>query len=111
MDHDVTRKTPRKVASRFELAASRMAEAWLEAGTVTVSADDLRVAREFLTQTGWTVREARGGLLRLARKRGGPVREMTPGRRSFCSRCAGSRNAAESPLRAGIERNSNRMYE
>jgi len=48
--HDVTRKKPRKVASRFELAASRMAEARHEAGTVTVSADDLRVAREFLTQ-------------------------------------------------------------
>jgi len=77
VDHDVTGKKPRKVASRFELAASRMAEAWLEAGAVTVSADDLRVVREFLTQTGWTVREARGGLLRLARKRGGPVREMT----------------------------------
>lgn len=77
MDQDVTRKKPRKVVSRFELAASRMAEAWLEAGAVTVSADDLHVAREFLTQTGWTVREARGGLLRLTRKRGGPVREMT----------------------------------
>ena len=77
MDHDVTKKKPRKVASRFELAAPRMAEAWLEAGTITVSADDLQVAREFLTQAGWTVREARGGLLSLGRKRGGPVREMT----------------------------------
>jgi hypothetical protein len=26
-----------------------------------VSANDLRVAREFLTQTGWTVREAWAG--------------------------------------------------
>jgi hypothetical protein len=78
VDQDVTRKKPRKVVSRFELAASRMAEAWLEAGAVTVSADDLRVAREFLTHTGWTVREVRGGFLQLARKRGGLVREMSP---------------------------------
>jgi hypothetical protein len=77
VDHDVTSKKPRKVASRFELAASRMAEAWLEAGAVTVSADDLQVAREFLTHTGWTVREVQGGILQLTRGRGGPVREMT----------------------------------
>jgi hypothetical protein len=77
VDQNVTRKKPRKVLSRFELAASRMAEAWLEAGAVIVSPDDLRVAREFLTHTGWTVREVSGGLLQLARKRGGPVHRMT----------------------------------
>jgi hypothetical protein len=77
VDQDVTRKKPRKVVSRFELAACRMAEEWLEAGAVTVSQDDLLVAREFLARTGWTVREVGGGLLQLARTRGGPVREMT----------------------------------
>jgi hypothetical protein len=45
VDQNVTRKKPRKIISRFELAASRMAEAWLEAGEVTVSADDLRPDR------------------------------------------------------------------
>ena len=77
MDQDVTKKKPRQVVSRFELAASRMAGAWLKAGMITVSADDLRVAREFLTQTGWTVREVSGGLVQLARRRGGPVHRMT----------------------------------
>lgn len=77
MDQDVTKKKPRQVVSRFELAASRMAEAWLEAGAITVSPDDLRVARDFLTHTGWTVREVSGGLLQLARKRGGPARQMS----------------------------------
>ena len=42
-----------------------------------VSPDDLRVARDFLTHTGWTVREVSGGLLQLARKRGGPARQMS----------------------------------
>jgi len=77
VDQDVTKKKPRKVVSRFELAASRMAGAWLEAGAITVSPDDLRVAREFLTHTGWMVREVNGGLLQLARRRGGPARQMT----------------------------------
>ena len=56
MDHDVTRKKPRKVASRFELAASRMAEACLEAGAVTVSADDLLSA--FLLEHQGLIRAA-----------------------------------------------------
>jgi hypothetical protein len=77
VDQDVTKKKPRQVVSRFELAASRMAEAWLQAGAISVSPDDLRVARDFLTHTGWTVREVSGGLLQLARKRGGPARQMS----------------------------------
>ena len=77
MERNLTDKPPRKVASRFELAASRMADAWLHAGAVTVSADDLRIAREFLEQTGWIVQEAGGGLMRLARRRGGAEHELT----------------------------------
>jgi hypothetical protein len=62
VDHyDVFRhKPPRAVESRFELAAMRLAERWLAAGRVTVSSDDLRIARDFLEQVGCNVRELPG---------------------------------------------------
>ena len=78
MDHDVTRKRPRKIESRFELAASRMASAWVRAGRISVGPDDLRIARAFLEETGWRVGDLTSGVVRLARRQGGPVRELTP---------------------------------
>jgi hypothetical protein len=63
--HDVLRNVPRPVESRFELAAVRMAENWLSARRVTASADDLRIARDFLEQVGCNVRELPGVLVQL----------------------------------------------
>ena len=77
MDQNVTERPPRKVVSRFELAASRMADAWLRAGRVTVSREDLRIARDFLEQAGWVVRDLGAGLVELAYKRGGPAQAMS----------------------------------
>lgn len=66
MDHtDVLRNVPRPVESRFELAAVRLAETWLSARRVTASADDLKIARDFLEQVGWNVRELPGVLVQL----------------------------------------------
>lgn len=68
MEQDVVEQRPRDVTSRFELAASRMADAWLEAGRMEVSAADLRIAREFLEQAGWKVEERTGGTVRLSQQ-------------------------------------------
>lgn len=76
MEQNVVEQRPRTVGSVFELAASRMAEAWLSAGRVEVSAGDLRLAREFLEQTGCQVDETPGVLVRV-RHRDGRVQEMT----------------------------------
>ena len=73
---DVVDETPWKVTTRFEVAAARMAEEWIQARRVRVSADDLGIARQFLEQTGWTVEEIPGLLLRL-RDRGGRYQEVT----------------------------------
>jgi len=76
VDQNVTEKPPRKVVSRFELAASRMADAWLRAGRVTVSREDLLIARDFLEQAGWVIRDLGSGLVELAYKRG-PAQAMS----------------------------------
>jgi len=66
LDHyDVLRNLPRPVQSRFELAVVRLADAWLATGRVTASADDLKIARDYLEQVGWNVRELPGVLVRL----------------------------------------------
>lgn len=72
MDHlDVIRQgPPRTVESRFDLAAVRLAERWLASGRVTVSADDLKIAREFLEQVGCNVRELPGVLVRFEDEHG-----------------------------------------
>jgi hypothetical protein len=77
VDTNVTEKLPKKVVSRFELAAARMADAWLRAGRVTVSREDLQIARDFLEQAGWVVRDLGCGLVELTGKRGGPSQEMS----------------------------------
>jgi len=56
---------PPEVRSRFELAAARMADAWLRAGGVRVSTHDFRIARDFLERDGWTVEELPGVFVRL----------------------------------------------
>ena len=77
MDHyDVLRHVPRPVESRFELAAVRIADAWLAAGRVKASADDLQIARDFLEQVGCNVRELPGVLVQLEDEHG-RVEEMS----------------------------------
>ncbi|HEV7735307.1 MAG TPA: hypothetical protein VGR62_24255 [Candidatus Binatia bacterium] len=76
MEQNVVEERPKTVANRFELAASRMAEEWLNAGHMSVSAGDLRIAREFLEQVGITVEETPGVLVRL-NYRDGRSQEMT----------------------------------
>ncbi len=56
---------PPEVRSRFALAAARMADAWLRAGHVRVSAQDFRIVRDFLERDGWTVEELPGLCVRL----------------------------------------------
>jgi hypothetical protein len=56
---------PPEVRSRFELAAARMADAWLRAGRARLSAQDFRIVREFLERDGWTVEELPGVFVRL----------------------------------------------
>jgi hypothetical protein len=77
LDHyDVLRNVPRPVESRFELAAVRIADAWLAAGRVKASADDLQIARDFLEQVGCNVRELPGVLVQLEDEHG-RVEEMS----------------------------------
>jgi hypothetical protein len=78
VDRNVTEKPPRAVVNRFELAAARMADAWVRAGRVTVTSDDLDIAREFLQAMGWTVTEGREGLLHVVARRSRRVLELTP---------------------------------
>lgn len=78
MDRNVTEKPPRAVVNRFELAAARMADAWVRAGRVTVTSDDLAIAREFLQAMGWKVTDGRGGLLRVVARRSRRVLQLTP---------------------------------
>jgi hypothetical protein len=75
---NVIERPPRPVVNRFELAAARMADAWVRAGRVTVTRDDLDLAREFLQTTGWQVTDGRPGLLRVAARRSRRVLELTP---------------------------------
>jgi hypothetical protein len=74
--HDVLRNLPRQVESRFELAVVRLAEGWLAQGRVTASADDLKIARDFLEQVGCNVRELPGVLVRFEDE-DGRVQEMS----------------------------------
>jgi hypothetical protein len=77
LDHyDVLRHVPREVESRFELAVVRMAESWLAAKRVTASADDLKIARDYLEQVGCNVRELPGVLVRVEHE-DGHVEEMS----------------------------------
>jgi len=75
MEHLVTEERARPVSTRFELAVGPMVERWLAAGRVQISAIDVRLAREFLEHSGWTVEELPGSLLRVSRK--GRGEEMT----------------------------------
>jgi hypothetical protein len=53
------------VATRFELAAARLADGWRDAGRVEASAADLGLAAEFLRHAGFDVRPLPGCAVRL----------------------------------------------
>ena len=67
---------PRAIATQFELCAARLMEGWVTAGSMQVSAGDLRMAAEFLREVGWQVEEAAGLMVKL-RGTDGCTREMT----------------------------------
>jgi len=75
LDQDVTKNPPRTIRARFELVAARIADAWINSGQLKVSVSDLRLAQEFLEQTGYQVQEVPGLLVRLTRE--GQSEEMT----------------------------------
>jgi len=60
LEQNVLDERARPVETRFELAAWRMVERWLEAGQILVSAGDVRMAREFLEHTGCRVEDVPG---------------------------------------------------
>ena len=71
MEHDLTQEQARPVRSRFELAVRRMMDAWFAAGRVRVSPGDVKLAREFLEQTGCRVEDVPGALVRVVSRDGG----------------------------------------
>jgi hypothetical protein len=76
VEHDVLEKPAQPVRSRFELAIGRMIDAWLVAGRISVSAGDVKLAREFLEQTGSKVEDAPAARVRLVGD-DGRAEEMT----------------------------------
>jgi hypothetical protein len=72
----VDEEQPRAIATQFELFAARLMESWIIAGSVQVSAGDLRMAAEFLRQVGWQVEETAGLMVKL-RGSDGRTRELT----------------------------------
>jgi len=72
----VDEELPRAIATQFELFAARLMESWITAGSVQVSAGDLRMAAEFLRQVGWQVEETAGLMVKL-RGTDGRTREVT----------------------------------
>lgn len=72
----VDEEQPRAIATQFELFAARLMESWITAGSVQVSAGDLRMAAEFLRQVGWQVEETTGLMVKL-RGSDGRTRELT----------------------------------
>jgi hypothetical protein len=72
----LTEQRIKRVSSRFELAIGRIIDEWLASGRVSTSAADVRLASEFLEESGWRVEEITGARLRVV-KRDGRVQEMS----------------------------------
>ena len=70
MEQNVTDEIPRKIRSRFELAARGWVERWLEAGHMRISASDLQIVREFLELAGMKVEDVPGLRVRLVNRQG-----------------------------------------
>ena len=65
---------PRAIASQFELYAAKFMEGWVTAGSMHVSAGEIRMAAEFLRQVGWQVEEVAGLMVKLRGADGRTVR-------------------------------------
>ena len=70
MDQNVTNNRPKAVTARFQLAAARLADAWAANGSLTVTADDMALATDYLRQVGWQVRHVEGLIVRLTDRDG-----------------------------------------
>ena len=68
--HDLLTDRPRAVESPFELAARRIMANWLETQCVMATADDLRLATDFLKRAGVTIESLPGCEVRLVSERG-----------------------------------------
>lgn len=64
---DVLENPPRPLRTGFEIAAMRIADAWLESRRIATTTADYRMAREFLEQTGWEVEQRPGLTVRVLR--------------------------------------------
>ena len=69
-EENILERRPRQLRVRFEIAAARMVESWVAAGRMAVSASEMRLAREFLEDDGWTVKDVPGIRVRLVRGNG-----------------------------------------
>jgi hypothetical protein len=73
VDHQNVRNlTTHAVRTRFELAAPRWAEAWLQTGRVSLSVEDMGIVGEFLEGQGWTLEGHRGARIRIRGRSGRP---------------------------------------
>lgn len=73
MDHQNVRNlTTHSVESRFELAAPRWAEAWLQMGKVSLSPQDMGIVGEYLARQGWTLEGESGSRIRIRGRSGRP---------------------------------------
>jgi len=76
VEQNVVDEPIRSVETQFELAAWRMVERWVTAGSIDVSAGDVRLAREFLEHAGFRVEDLEGLRVRLV-NRDGRAEELT----------------------------------
>lgn len=73
MDHQNVRNlTTHPVRTRFELAAPRWAEAWLQTGRVSLSEQDMGIVGEFLERQGWRLEGHSGARIRIRGRSGRP---------------------------------------
>jgi len=73
VDHQNVRNlTTHPVRTRFELAAPRLADAWLRSGRVDLSEQDMGIVGEFLEGQGWRLEGWRGARIRIRGRTGRP---------------------------------------
>jgi hypothetical protein len=68
--YEVLSDPPRPAVTRFELAARRLIEGWLEDGRVRATAEDLALATEFLQHCGLRAEPLPGLEVRLTSDKG-----------------------------------------
>ena len=66
MELELVGTPPFAVRARFELAAARIADAWIRTRRLEVTAEDFHIACDFLERDGWRVEELPGLRVRVA---------------------------------------------